>query len=156
MLQEKGLSMYRLSKLSGILKTTVIDICSFRSDIENPPAKPFFSWPFLLAVQWRPSCSWSPQHVIQYRSPQGYRLPRTRTAWLSTRRYSSNEEILGHWRSRRTRSSMGWIVLAQAALHDQNRGRYTDAYRSAKSSNTRQLPWFIEAIVLYSSNCFTC
>ncbi len=39
MLQEKGLSMYRLSKLSGVPKTTVIDICSGRSDIEKCSGK---------------------------------------------------------------------------------------------------------------------
>lgn len=38
-LQEKGLSMYRLSKLSGVPKTTVIDICSGRSAIEKCSGK---------------------------------------------------------------------------------------------------------------------
>ena len=38
-LQEKGLSMYRLSQLSGIPKTTVIDICSGRSAIEKCSGK---------------------------------------------------------------------------------------------------------------------
>lgn len=39
MLREKGLSMYRLSQLSGVPKTTVIDICSGRSDIEKCSGK---------------------------------------------------------------------------------------------------------------------
>ena len=38
-LQEKGLSMYRLSQLSGVPKTTVIDICSGRSAIEKCSGK---------------------------------------------------------------------------------------------------------------------
>ena len=38
-LQEKGLSMYRLSQLSGVPKTTVIDICSGRSAIEKCSVK---------------------------------------------------------------------------------------------------------------------
>lgn len=33
MLQEKGMTMYRLAKVSGVPKTTVIDICSGKSDI---------------------------------------------------------------------------------------------------------------------------
>lgn len=39
MLQKKGLSMYRLSQLSGVPKTTVIDICSGRSTIEKCSGK---------------------------------------------------------------------------------------------------------------------
>lgn len=39
MLQQKGLSMYRLSQLSGVPKTTVIDICSGRSAIEKCSGK---------------------------------------------------------------------------------------------------------------------
>lgn len=34
-LNEKKISMYRLSQLSGVPKTTVIDICSGKSSIEN-------------------------------------------------------------------------------------------------------------------------
>ena len=33
MLSEKGLTMYKLSKASGVPKTTVIDICSGKSEI---------------------------------------------------------------------------------------------------------------------------
>lgn len=39
MLREKNLSMYRLSRISGVPKTTVIDICSGKSDIEGCTAK---------------------------------------------------------------------------------------------------------------------
>ena len=39
MLREKNLSMYRLSQISGVPKTTVIDICSGKSDIEGCTAK---------------------------------------------------------------------------------------------------------------------
>ncbi|MBR3167872.1 MAG: helix-turn-helix transcriptional regulator [Erysipelotrichaceae bacterium] len=35
LLDEQNLSMYRLSKISGVPKTTVIDICSGKSDIRN-------------------------------------------------------------------------------------------------------------------------
>ena len=38
-LREKNMSMYRLSKISGVPKTTVIDICSGKSDIEGCTAK---------------------------------------------------------------------------------------------------------------------
>ena len=38
-LREKNMSMYRLSKISGVPKTTVIDICSGKSDIESCTAK---------------------------------------------------------------------------------------------------------------------
>ena len=39
MLREKNMSMYRLSQISGVPKTTVIDICSGKSDIEGCTAK---------------------------------------------------------------------------------------------------------------------
>lgn len=39
MLREHNMSMYRLSKISGIPKTTVIDICSGKSAIEGCTAK---------------------------------------------------------------------------------------------------------------------
>ncbi len=39
LLREKNLSMYRLSQISGVPKTTVIDICSGKSDIEGCTAK---------------------------------------------------------------------------------------------------------------------
>ena len=35
MLREKNMSMYHLSQISGVPKTTVIDICSDKSDIES-------------------------------------------------------------------------------------------------------------------------
>ncbi len=35
LLDEKNMSMYRLAQLSGVAKTTVIDICSGKSAIEN-------------------------------------------------------------------------------------------------------------------------
>ena len=38
-LNERGMSMYRLSKLSGVPKTTVLDICAGRSSIESCNAK---------------------------------------------------------------------------------------------------------------------
>ena len=38
-LTDKNMSMYRLSQLSGVPKTTVIDICSGKSSIENCNAK---------------------------------------------------------------------------------------------------------------------
>ena len=39
MLQARNMSMYRLSQVSGVPKTTVIDICSGKSDIEGCTAK---------------------------------------------------------------------------------------------------------------------
>ncbi len=39
MLRDRNMSMYRLSKISGIPKTTVIDICSGKSSIEGCNAK---------------------------------------------------------------------------------------------------------------------
>lgn len=39
MLNERQMSMYHLSKISGIPKTTVIDICSGKSNIESCNAK---------------------------------------------------------------------------------------------------------------------
>ena len=39
MLNERKMSMYRLAKLSGVPKTTVIDICSGKSSIEGCNAK---------------------------------------------------------------------------------------------------------------------
>lgn len=38
-LNDKNISMYRLSQISGVPKTTVIDICSGKSSIENCNAK---------------------------------------------------------------------------------------------------------------------
>ena len=38
-LNDKNMSMYRLSQISGVPKTTVIDICSGKSSIENCNAK---------------------------------------------------------------------------------------------------------------------
>ena len=42
LLNEKGMTMYRLSKISGVPKTTVIDICSGKSSIEACSAKTVF------------------------------------------------------------------------------------------------------------------
>ena len=39
MLQERNMSMYRLSQLSGVPKTTVLDICTGKSAIEGCTAK---------------------------------------------------------------------------------------------------------------------
>lgn len=39
MLQARNMSMYRLSQISGVPKTTVIDICSGKSDIEGCTAR---------------------------------------------------------------------------------------------------------------------
>lgn len=39
MLRDRNMSMYRLSKISGVPKTTVIDICSGKSSIEGCNAK---------------------------------------------------------------------------------------------------------------------
>ena len=39
MLDERNMTMYKLSKLSGLPKTTVIDICSGKSSIEGCNAK---------------------------------------------------------------------------------------------------------------------
>ena len=39
MLKERNMSMYRLSQISGVSKTTVIDICSGKSDIEGCTAR---------------------------------------------------------------------------------------------------------------------
>lgn len=39
MLRERNMSMYRLSQISGVPKTTVIDICSGKSDIEGCTAR---------------------------------------------------------------------------------------------------------------------
>lgn len=39
LLNERRISMYRLSKMSGVPKTTIIDICSGRSSLENCSAK---------------------------------------------------------------------------------------------------------------------
>ena len=42
LLSEKQMTMYRLSKLSGVAKTTVLDICSGKSEIGNCNAKTVF------------------------------------------------------------------------------------------------------------------
>ena len=42
LLNERKMSMYRLSKLSGVPNTTVIDICSGKSSIEGCTAKTVF------------------------------------------------------------------------------------------------------------------
>lgn len=39
LLEEKGISMYHLSKISGVPKTTIIDICSGKSEISRCSAK---------------------------------------------------------------------------------------------------------------------
>ena len=39
MLREKNMSMYRLSQISSVPKTTVIDLCSGKSNIEDCTAK---------------------------------------------------------------------------------------------------------------------
>ena len=38
-LDARNISMYRLSKISGVPKTTIVDICSGKSSIENCTAK---------------------------------------------------------------------------------------------------------------------
>ena len=38
-LDTRNISMYRLSKMSGVPKTTIIDICSGKSSLENCTAK---------------------------------------------------------------------------------------------------------------------
>ena len=42
MLNQRQMSMYRLSKISGVPKTTVIDICSGKSSIDGCNAKTVF------------------------------------------------------------------------------------------------------------------
>ena len=42
LLSQKNMTMYRLSKISGVPKTTVIDICSGKSSIEGCSAKTVF------------------------------------------------------------------------------------------------------------------
>ena len=42
LLKQKNMSMYRLSKISGVPKTTVIDICSGKSSIEACNAKTIY------------------------------------------------------------------------------------------------------------------
>lgn len=39
LLNERKISKYRLSQISGVPKTTIIDICSGKSSIENCSAK---------------------------------------------------------------------------------------------------------------------
>lgn len=39
LLDARGISMYRLSKISGVSKTVIIDICSGKSALENCTAK---------------------------------------------------------------------------------------------------------------------
>ena len=39
LLETHNISMYRLSKVSGVPKTTIIDICSGKSSLENCSAK---------------------------------------------------------------------------------------------------------------------
>ena len=39
LLKERNISKYRLSKLSGVPKTTIMDICAGRSDIERCSAR---------------------------------------------------------------------------------------------------------------------
>ena len=39
LLNERNLSKYQLSKLSGVPKTTIMDICAGRSDMERCNAK---------------------------------------------------------------------------------------------------------------------
>lgn len=39
LLEERDMSMYRLSQVSGVPKTTIIDICSGKSSLENCSAK---------------------------------------------------------------------------------------------------------------------
>lgn len=39
LLEQKGITKYRLSKISGVPKTTILDICSGKTSIENCNAK---------------------------------------------------------------------------------------------------------------------
>jgi len=39
LLDARGISKYRLSQISGVSKTTIIDICSGKSSLENCTAK---------------------------------------------------------------------------------------------------------------------
>lgn len=43
LLDERNISKYRLSQLSGIPKTTILDICSGKSSLENCTAKTVYS-----------------------------------------------------------------------------------------------------------------
>ena len=47
------MSMYRLSQISGVPKTTVIDICSGKSDIERCTAKTVMQRSRALGCTWR-------------------------------------------------------------------------------------------------------
>lgn len=44
LLNERNLSKYQLSKLSGVPKTTIMDICAGRSDMERCNAKTVQNW----------------------------------------------------------------------------------------------------------------
>ena len=44
LLNERNLSKYQLSKLSGVPKTTIMDICAGRSDMERCNAKTAAIW----------------------------------------------------------------------------------------------------------------
>lgn len=43
LLEERNMSMYRLSKLSGVSNTVIVDICSGKSTLENCTAKTVYS-----------------------------------------------------------------------------------------------------------------
>lgn len=43
LLDARGISMYRLSKMSGVSKTVIIDLCSGKSSIENCTVKTVYA-----------------------------------------------------------------------------------------------------------------
>lgn len=43
LIDARGISMYRLAKISGVSKTVIIDICSGKSSIENCTVKTVYS-----------------------------------------------------------------------------------------------------------------
>ena len=51
LLTQKNMTMYRLSKISGVPKTTVIDICSGKSSIEGCNAKTVYQLSKALGCQ---------------------------------------------------------------------------------------------------------
>lgn len=57
-LDSKNITKYRLSQISGIPKTTIMDICSGRSSLKNVLRTQYSSLQKPLVVLWNLLCLW--------------------------------------------------------------------------------------------------
>ena len=82
LLNERNLSKYQLSKLSGVPKTTIMDICAGRSDMERCNAK--------TVQKLAQALNCTMEDMMKLSSPyDGKGLPKDRSYWPSQKDFNS-------------------------------------------------------------------